>query len=160
MMPIKLYLTEPQERFVFSEAQHPAMCAGYGAGKSQAGVIRILLRAIKYRNMNFAFVEPTFDLVRLIAWPRFEEVLDSWNIAFQLNKSESIMTLANGSRIVFRSADNPSRLVGFEVADAVIDEADVLSAKDAQDTWIKMLARARQKKPDGTANTVGCVSTP
>lgn len=160
MMPIKLYLTEPQERFVFSEAQHPAMCAGYGAGKSQAGVIRILLRAIKYRNMNFAFVEPTFDLVRLIAWPRFEEVLDSWNIAYQLNKSESIMTLANGSRIVFRSADNPSRLVGFEVADAVIDEADVLSTKDAQDTWIKMLARARQKKPDGTANTVGCVSTP
>ena len=160
MMPIKLYLTEPQERFVFSEAQHPAMCAGYGAGKSQAGVIRILLRAIKYRNMNFAFVEPTFDLVRLIAWPRFEEVLDSWNIAFQLNKSESIMTLANGSRIVFRSADNPSRLVGFEVADAVIDEADILSTKDAQDTWIKMLARARQKKPDGTANTVGCVSTP
>jgi phage terminase large subunit len=159
-MPISLFLTEPQEQFVFSEARHPAMCAGYGAGKSQAGVIRILLLAIKYPGLNFAFVEPTFDLVRLIAWPRFEEVLDSWGIAYSLNKSESILTMQNGSRIVFRSADNPSRLVGFEVSDAVIDEVDILSAKDAGDTWNKMLARARQKKPDGSVNTVGCVSTP
>lgn len=160
MEEIKLYLTEPQEKFVFSTAPHPAMCAGYGAGKSQAGVIRILLMAMKYPGLSFAFVEPTFDLVRLIAWPRFEEVLDSWKVGYTLNKSESVMVLANGSRIIFRSADNPSRLVGFEVADALIDEADVLSEKDAADTWVKMLARARQKKPDGAINTVACVSTP
>lgn len=157
---IELFLTAPQERFVFSESLHPAMVAGYGAGKSQAGVIRILLRALQYPGMSFAFVEPTFDLVRLIAWPRFEEVLDSWKIGYQLNKSESLMTLDNGSRIIFRSADNPARLVGFEVADAVIDEADVLNQKDAQEVWVKMIGRARQKKPDGAANTVACVSTP
>ena len=157
---IQLYLTEPQERFVFSESLHPAMVAGYGAGKSQAGVIRILLRAMQYPGMSFAFVEPTFDLVRLIAWPRFEEILGAWNIGYTLNKSEAVMTLENGSRIIFRSADNPARLVGFEVADVLIDEIDVLAQKDAQETWIKMIGRARQKKPDGAANTVACVSTP
>ena len=157
---IKLFLTEPQERFVFSEAPHPAMVAGYGAGKSQAGVIRILLRAMQYPGMGFAFVEPTYDLVRLIAWPRFEEILDSWGIRYTLNKSESVMVLENGSRIIFRSADNPARLVGFEVADVLIDEADVLSEKDAEQVWVKMLGRARQKKPDGAINTVACVSTP
>jgi hypothetical protein len=156
----EVFLTEPQERFVFSEAVHPAMVAGYGAGKSQAGVVRILLRALQYPRMNFAFVEPTFDLVRLIAWPRFEEVLTAWGVPYQLNKSESIMTLANDARIVFRSADNPSRLVGFEVADALIDEADVLKPKDAQDVWVKMIGRARQKKYDGKPNTVAAVSTP
>jgi hypothetical protein len=156
----EIYLTEPQERFVFSEAVHPAMVAGYGAGKSQAGVVRILLRALQYPRMNFAFVEPTFDLVRLIAWPRFEEVLTAWDVPYQLNKSESIMTLANDARIVFRSADNPSRLVGFEVADALIDEADVLKPQDAQDVWVKMIGRARQKKYDGKPNTVAAVSTP
>lgn len=157
---IPLYLTEPQERFVFSEAPHPAMVAGYGAGKSQAGVIRILLRALQYPGMAFAFVEPTFDLVRLIAWPRFEEILDAWGVPYTLNKSESVMVLGNSSRIIFRSADNPARLVGFEVADVLIDEIDVLSHKDAQETWIKMIGRARQKKPDGAINTVACVSTP
>lgn len=159
-MSIKLYLTEPQEQFVFSKVPHPAMCAGYGAGKSQAGVIRILLRAMQYPGMSFSFVEPTYDLVRLIAWPRFEEILDSWGVKYTLNKSESVMVLANGSRIIFRSADNPARLVGFEVADVLIDEADVLSEKDAELVWNKMMARARQKKPDGAINTVACVSTP
>jgi hypothetical protein len=157
---IKLYLTEPQEQFVFSTAPHPAMVAGYGAGKSQAGVIRILLRAMQYPGMSFAFVEPTYDLVRLIAWPRFEEILDSWGVKYTLNKSESVMVLANGARIIFRSADNPARLVGFEVADVLIDEADVLSEKDAEQVWVKMMGRARQKKPDGAINTVACVSTP
>ena len=157
---IKLYLTEPQEQFVFSEATHPGMCAGYGAGKSQAGVIRILLKAIKYPGMSFAFVEPTFDLVRLIAWPRFQEILSDWGMGYTLNKSEAVLTMDNGSKIIFRSADNPARLVGFEVADVLIDEADVLRQKDAEEVWVKMIARARQKKPDGSKNTVGCVSTP
>lgn len=157
---IKLYLTEPQEQFVFSGAVHPGMCAGYGAGKSQAGVIRILLRAIQYPGLSFAFVEPTFDLVRLIAWPRFQEILGDWGIGYTLNKSEAVMTLDNGSKIIFRSADNPARLVGFEVADVLIDEADVLRQKDAEEVWVKMIARARQKKPDGSRNTVACVSTP
>lgn len=157
---IDIYLTEPQERFVFSDAIHPGMVAGYGAGKSQAGVIRILLRAMQYPGMNFAFVEPTFDLVRLIAWPRFEEILDSWGVPYQLNKSEALMTLDNGSRIVFRSGDNPARLVGFEVADAVIDEADIPNQRDAKSIWDKMLGRARQRKPDGKPNTVAAVGTP
>jgi len=157
---IDLFLTEPQERFVFSEAPHPAMCAGYGAGKSQAGVVRILLLAMRYPGLSFAFVEPTYDLVRLIAWPRFEEILGNWKIRYELNKSEAVMVLENGSRIIFRSADNPNRLVGFEVADVLIDEADVLREADADMVWNKMIARARQKKPDGAANTVACVSTP
>lgn len=157
---IDIFLTDPQERFVFSDAVHPGMVAGYGAGKSQAGVIRILLRALKYPGMNFAFVEPTFDLVRLIAWPRFEEILDSWGIAYQLNKSESLMTISNGSKIVFRSGDNPARLVGFEVADALIDEADIPNQRDAKAIWEKMLGRARQRKPDGSPNTVAAVGTP
>jgi hypothetical protein len=42
----------------------------------------------------------------------------------------------------------------------LIDEADVLSEKDAEMVWNKMMARARQKKPDGAVNTVACVSTP
>lgn len=160
MPALDLYLTEPQEQFVFSEAPHPAMCAGFGAGKSEAGVIRILLKALQYPGLDFGFVEPTFDLVRLIAWPRFEQKLMDFGVSYTLNKSESIIRISNGSSIIFRSADNPARLVGFEVADAVIDEADVQTTEKARDTWNKMLSRCRQKKPDGAPNTLAAVSTP
>lgn len=157
---IKLNLTKPQEDFIFSEAIHPAMVAGYGAGKSQAAVIRIALLALKYKGLSFGFVEPTYDLIRLIAFPRFEEVLDSWGVKYNLNKADAIIKLDNGSQIIFRSADSPERLVGFEVSDAVIDEADTLRIDQARTVWTKMLGRIRERKPDGSPNTLAAVSTP
>ena len=159
-MTIRLKLTEPQEDFIFSEAIHPAMVAGYGAGKSQAAVIRIALLALKYKGLSFAFVEPTYDLIRLIAFPRFEEVLDSWGVKYNLNKADAIIKLDNGSQIIFRSADSPERLVGFEVSDAVIDEADTLRIDQARTVWTKMLGRIRERKPDNSPNTLAAVSTP
>jgi len=157
---IRLKLTEPQEDFIFSEAIHPAMVAGYGAGKSQAAVIRIALLALKYKGLSFGFVEPTYDLIRLIAFPRFEEVLDSWGVKYNLNKADAIIKLDNGSQIIFRSADSPERLVGFEVSDAVIDEADTLRIDQARTVWTKMLGRIRERKPDNSPNTLAAVSTP
>ncbi len=159
-MTIRLKLTEPQEDFIFSEAIHPAMVAGYGAGKSQAAVIRIALLALKYKGLSFAFVEPTYDLIRLIAFPRFEEILDSWGVKYNLNKADAIIKLDNGSQIIFRSADSPERLVGFEVSDAVIDEADTLRIDQARTVWTKMLGRIRERKPNNSPNTLAAVSTP
>jgi len=157
---IKIKLTEPQEAFVFSDARHPAMVAGFGAGKSEAGVVRLALKAIQYPGLSFGFVEPTFDLIRLIAWPRFSNILERWKIGFELNKSDNTITLQNKSQIIFRSADSPERLVGFELADGVIDEIDTLRETHAKDVWDKMLARCRQIKPDGSRNTLAAVSTP
>lgn len=157
---IDLHLTKPQEDFIFSEAIHPAMVAGYGAGKSQAAVIRLALLAFKYQGLSFAFVEPTYDLIRLIAFPRFQEILDEWGVQYTLNKADAILKLDNGSQIIFRSADSPERLVGFEVADAVIDEADTLRIDQARTVWAKMLGRIRERKPDGAPNTLAAVSTP
>lgn len=159
-MTIRLKLTKPQEDFIFSEAIHPAMVAGYGAGKSQAAVIRIALLALKYKGLSFGFVEPTYDLIRLIAFPRFEEILDSWGVKYNLNKADAIIKLDNGSQIIFRSADSPERLVGFEVSDAVIDEADTLRIDQARTVWTKMLGRIRERKPDNSPNTLAAVSTP
>jgi hypothetical protein len=157
---IKVSLTVPQEDFVFSEAKHPGLVAGYGAGKSHAAVVRIAIRALQYPKLSFGFVEPTFDLIRLIAYPRFMALLDEWGVTYKLNRADNIVTLENEAQIIFRSADTPERLVGFEVADAVIDEADTLRPEQAADVWAKMLGRCRQKKPDGMPNTLGAVSTP
>ena len=157
---ISLKLTGPQRDFVLSDAPHPGLVAGYGAGKSQAAVARIAIRACQYPKLSFGFVEPTFDLVRLIAWPRFTELLNNWGVDHTLNKAEAILRLENDAQIIFRSADNPERMVGFEIADGVVDEIDTLRTDQAADVWTKMLARCRQKKPGGGKNSLGAVSTP
>ena len=135
------------------------MVAGYGAGKSQAAVLRTTKQALELPG-PYAFVEPTFDLVKLIAWPRFAAVLTQMGFEYDLNKSDSIMRISNGSEIIFRSADNPDRMVGFEVMDALIDELDTLKSEHAKEVWDKMLARCRRRKPKGQINTLAAVTTP
>lgn len=160
MPRVAIKVTKPQSKFINTDAPFPAIVAGYGAGKSQAAVLRTVKLALQYQGLPQAFVEPTFDLVRLIAWPRFDAILNQMGIAHELNKSESIMHLSNGSQIIFRSADNPERMVGFEVADATIDELDTLKTEQAAEVWQKMLGRIRAKKPDGKPNTLAAASTP
>ena len=41
-------LSWPQYEFVTTKAKFPAMIAGYGAGKTEAGVIRALYLKLKY----------------------------------------------------------------------------------------------------------------
>jgi phage terminase large subunit len=152
---ISLSLTQPQEDFVFSEAKHPGLVAGYGSGKSHAAVVRIAIRALQYPKLSFAFVEPTFDLIRLIAYPRFMNLFDEWGVKYKLNRADNIVTVENDAQIIFRSADTPERLVGFEVADAVIDEADTLRPEQAADVWAKMLGRCRAEKTGWGAQHLG-----
>jgi hypothetical protein len=157
---LDLPLTEPQERFVFSEAKYPAFVGGFGSGKTEALVDRSLLGKLRYPTLDRGFFAPTHDLIRLIAWPRFQSKLDEWGIGYQLNKSEGTLKLATGGQIIFRTMEAPERIVGFEIADADVDELDTLKPKHAEDAWNKIIARCRQNKPDGKPNTAGVGTTP
>jgi len=56
--------------------------------------------------------------------------------------------------------DTPERIIGYEVADSLVDELDTLPTEKARDVWNKIISRNRRKKPDGSLNTVGVVTTP
>jgi hypothetical protein len=63
-------------------------------------------------------------------------------------------------RIIFRTMDDPSKIVGYEVADSAADELDTLKKEDAREVWNKIIARNRQKKPNGGVNTAAVGTTP
>ncbi|MFA5595930.1 MAG: terminase family protein, partial [Pusillimonas sp.] len=62
--------------------------------------------------------------------------------------------------IIFRTMDTPERIVGYEVADSLVDELDTLKTEQAREVWNKIISRNRQKKPDGSLNTVAVATTP
>lgn len=103
---------------------------------------------------------PTYDLVSRMAMPRFEETLESVGASFKINKNDSLISIQNGGSIILRTMDNPARIVAYEVADSICDELDTLPTDKARDVWNKVIARNRQKKPDGALNTVGVATTP
>lgn len=163
--PPLIELTKPQFRLVTTEKQFPAMVAGFGAGKTNALMKRCLFLKFKYPGQNVAYYLPTYDLVRTIAFPRFIEELAAIGMFekehYTLVQSLTPMIKFHGAgQIILRTMDNPGRIVGYEVADSFIDELDTLKTDDAKNAWQKILARNRQKKPDGSKNTIAVGTTP
>lgn len=159
-MQIDLTLTEPQDDFVFSEEQYPLFVGGFGAGKSESLFKRLLIQKLKYPSLNQGYFAPTFDLIRKIAFPRISELLRECGLKFKLNKSEKVFTIDGYGQIYCCTMDNPDGIVGFEIADAVVDELDTLKHDHAENAWNKIIARCRQNKPDGLANSVSVGTTP
>lgn len=136
------------------------MVAGFGAGKTNALISRALYLKSNYPNQNIAYYLPTFDLVRNIGFPRFSEALDNLNARYKINKVFHTVDIENCGSIIFRSMDTPERIVGYEVADSLVDELDTLKTEQARTAWQKIIARNRQKKPDGSLNTAAVGTTP
>lgn len=156
MKNIDLDLSVPQSQFVTSTEPYPAFVGGFGAGKSEAVTVRLLLLALM--GYTVGYFAPTFDLIRLIAWPRFLAKCDLWGIRATLNKTENILTLKSGGKVIFRTLDTPERIVGFELHDAGIDELDTLKEDHAMDAWRAVNSRVRLKKRNNALGSV-CVGT-
>ena len=159
-MQLDLTLTEPQDDFVFHEATYPLFVGGFGSGKSEALFKRTIIQKLKYKKLNQGYFAPTHDLVKLIAFPRISNLLTESGLKFDLNKSDKIFTIKNYGQIICRSMDNPDSIVGFEIADAVVDELDTLKKEHAENAWNKIIARCRQPKNDGLPNTAAVGTTP
>ncbi len=150
----------PQAEFVNCREPFPAFVGGFGSGKTAAGIMRALRLKWACPDQDVAYYLPTYDLVRMIAYPRFCEILTNARIRHTLNKAEHVISIKNNGKLIFRTLDNPDRIVGYEVADSIVDELDTLKLADATRAWQQIIARNRQKKPNGGINTVGVATTP
>ena len=156
----QIRLTDPQFEFVTCEDQFPALVAGFGAGKTHAGIVRTLAKKLAYPRQNVGYYLPTYDLVRQIGFPRFGEQLEELGIPFKQNKNDALIMIPDAGSVIFRTMDTPERIIGYEVADSLVDELDTLPEDKAREVWNKIISRNRQKKPDGSLNTVGVATTP
>lgn len=159
-MDLRLSLTAPQAEFATAEDRFPAIVAGFGSGKTEALVSRLLIRKVAFPAGWVGYYGPTFDLVNLIAVPRFEEMLEHHGLPFRLSKKEMVLRVRRLGVFVFRTMERPERIVGYETADAGVDELDTLKKLQAESAWRKIIARNRQKKPFGELNTCAVATTP
>ena len=162
--PIRIDLTEPQERFLMSEATYPAFVAGFGAGKSEIMCISAIGDAAHSATALIGMYAPTYDLVRLITAPRICDKLSHFGIPHRWNKQENIVYTSwpRFGDFVLRTMDNPERIVGYETYRAHLDELDTLKAERAREVWNKVIARNRQR-PEGIErpfNRVSVYTTP
>ena len=155
-MILETIASKPQVEFINHKAPFPAFVGGFGSGKTHALILRTLAKTFG-DGRDLAYYMPTYGLVRDICYPRFEEILTGIGVPFKINRSEHCIYV-NGKKIIFRTLDNPDKIVGYEVSDSAVDELDILPMDKAKRAWEQIIARNRQLK--ATPNTVAVGTTP
>ena len=149
-----------QLKMIHSQATYPALVAGFGSGKSETLVMKALKQLFEIDNAKIAIYEPTVDLIKKIMYPRFEEILGNAGLLYKLNKSEGTLEIPNVGMVIFRSLENPSRIIGYEVHHSHVDELDTLPEDKAEEAWMKIISRNRKRINTNAKNTVSVYTTP
>ena len=153
-------LTEPQSEFFFAEERYVAAVAGFGSGKTQAAVSRLLTTKLKYPSVDVAYLAPSYGLIRDIFYPYMENVLSEMRIKHAINKQENNIHIQGHGKIICRTMERPDMIVGWQAGDAFLDEFDLLPTEKALTVIRKLSARLRQKFPDGKKNQRLITTTP
>lgn len=151
----RLDLLPHQIEFVDS-TDDTILVGGFGSGKSEAGMIKTIIRKMQYPQYKCAYYLPSYPLVRDIAFEKFTRFLEENGFKFTLNKSDKELHIDGYSSIIFRSMSEPENIVGYEVAYSLIDEADLINKQKMQIAYDKILGRNRAIE----GANVDMVSTP
>ena len=164
---IDVQILKHQIAFINSNVKHTGLIGGFGSGKSKAATCKTIEKLEHfYRNkekglpnIDVAYYLPTYGLIKGVAFKNFKTTLREYGIPYHLKESDKEFITPFG-KIIMRSMDNPSMIVGYEVGYSLIDEADRLPKKKMKAAFVDIVARNRTKLPNGEHNCLDMVSTP
>ncbi len=136
------------------------LSAGYGAGKTRALCAKAVHLAAANQGFTGAVMEPTGPLIRDIWQNDFEQFLEGYEIPYTFRASplpEYLLHLPEGdTKILCRSFENWSRIIGLNLAFVLADEIDTVSPTVCDRAFPKILGRLRA----GNVRQFGAASTP
>jgi hypothetical protein len=158
---VKADLHPGQLAFVDDQStQIIGLSAGYGAGKTRSLCAKALALAIANQGFIGCVMEPTGPLIRDIWQNDFEAFLEQYDIPYSFRASplaEYVLHLPGGdTKILCRSFENWSRIIGLNLAWVLADEIDTVSPAIAEKAFPKILGRLRS----GNVRQFGAASTP
>ena len=134
--------------------------AGYGAGKTRALCAKAVMLAAANQGFIGAVMEPTGPLIRDIWQNDFDDFLETYDIPYTFRASplpEYTLHLPGGdTKILCRSFENWSRIIGLNLAWVLADEIDTVTPVIANKAFPKILGRLRS----GNVRQFAAASTP
>jgi len=123
------------------------LSAGYGSGKTFAMCCKATILAIANQGYIGCVMEPTGPLVRDIWLNDFDDYLDRHHIPHSFRSSplpEYVLHLPGGdTKIICRSFESWSRIVGLNLAWVLCDEIDTVAPSIADKAFPKILGQLR-----------------
>jgi len=165
---LTLRANRPQLDFLYLPRKYRAFVGGFGSGKTWVGCMAMCLHGVRFPRLNQGYFAPTYPMIRDIFYPTIAEVAETFGMRCDIKQGNKEVHFYYGNRYMFtticRSMDNPNTIIGFKIANALIDEFDLLSPPNAELAWRKIIARMRYVTPKGTdwplRNGVDVTTTP
>ena len=157
---IKADLHPGQRAFVDDQTTEIiGLSAGYGAGKTRSLTAKAVILSILNQGYTGCVMEPTGPLIRDIWQNDFEQFLEQYDIPYTFRASplpEYLLHLEQDTKILCRSFENWSRIIGLNLAWVLADEIDTVTPSIAEKAFPKILGRLRS----GNVRQFGAASTP
>jgi hypothetical protein len=127
--------SSPQMRFWQSNAKFRAFVGGIGSGKTRAGTVEVLRQPENTRGM---IVAPTYRMLEDTVIETFREIARPF-LKGDLVRRDMTWELVNGTKVLFRSAEEPDRLRGPNLGWFWADEAAMMG----KETFDILMGRLR-----------------
>lgn len=161
---VDIDVNRPQGTLLAMPKRFRGFVGGFGSGKTYVGCIGLCNAAYSYPGIPQGYFAPTYSQIRDIFYPTVEEVAEKMRLQVRVKQGDhEVLLLDRGairSRIICRSMDNPSTIVGFKIGRALVDELDILPLLKAEQAWNKIIARMRWNGPKGFTSQVDVTTTP
>ena len=159
-MKLEIKLLKHQLEFV-KDTKHKilALIGGYGSGKTIALSHKVINGMFTNPGTDIMVVAPTYSMLSQIILPDLERILQEYHIRYEYKKGEGIFYCRinnKTNRLILKSGDDPSKLVGFSLSMAIVDEIDTMKKDKALEIYEKLLGRLRT----GTIRQLCFTSTP
>ena len=140
-----LDLNFPQNEFYHMNKPFRAFVGGYRSGKTFLGCVRLCVLALEYPGIRLGYFAPTYPQIRDIFYSTVSDVAEAMGMTVDIKTSKNEVTLMYygdvHAVIKCRSMEHPSRIVGFDINHALVDEIDCMKKEKADQAWKKIVAR-------------------
>lgn len=128
-----------QQMFHDMPKKFRAMVGGIGSGKSKMGAAETVKQAIEQPGSVGIVAAPTYKMLNSSTKPTLMDVLNP-DAIHRKNENENIVDLTNGTRIYFRSTENPEFIRGIDAVWFWLDEGSYSTGK----SWDILVGRLRK----------------
>lgn len=106
------------------------LVGGAGSGKSYSIAQWFVKKLFTVTGKKFLVVRKTFPALKLTAMQLILDLLDEYQLPYDLNQSAPVTLIANGNRMIFRGLDDPEKVKSFEPDFIWMEEASDFNKKD------------------------------
>ncbi len=164
-MQATLKLNKPQFEFISHPKKFSAFVGGYRSGKTFVGCVRLCINALEHPGIPQGYFAPTYPQIADIFYDTIPGVAEAFGLFADIVPSNKRVHLRDSkgrclSTIVCKSMEHPHRIVGFNIAHALVDEIDCMPIKKADSAWKKIIARMSTVWPTRSENTIDVTTTP